>query len=299
MKMKPTILLTGATGFLGSSLLKSLMLNDYDVVVLKRSFSDVRRIEWALDRITYYDLDKVELYSIFEKHSFSMVLHCATDYGRKAVDSTQLVEANLILPLHLLQLTVKFNIRVFINTDTILDKRVSEYSLSKKQFVEWLKIYSDRCVCLNLALEHFYGPDDDQSKFLSYIVFQLLKQVKSIDLTAGEQKRDFIYIEDVVDAFLLIIKSLDSKKYGFSELQIGTGKTIHIKDLVERIAVLAQNNKTQLMFGALPYRKNEVMESIIDLTVIKQLGWQSKTSLLDGLKKTIDYEREKLKICDI
>ena len=89
---------------------------------------------------------------------------------------------------------VHFKVKYFLNTDTFLDRRINFYSLSKKQFLEWLKLYSKDLVCANLVLEHFYGPEDDASKFVSFVIQSLLKNVSSLDFTPGDQKRDFIFM---------------------------------------------------------------------------------------------------------
>jgi predicted glycosyltransferase involved in capsule biosynthesis len=80
------------------------------------------------------------------------------------------------MPLQLLELGKKTRVNCFINTDTILDKRVSYYSLSKNQFREWLELYAKEMICLNVALEHFYGPYDDNTKFVSIYHREHFKQ---------------------------------------------------------------------------------------------------------------------------
>lgn len=289
-----TILLTGATGFLGSNILKKFLSLDYELIILKRSFSNVWRIQECLSEVTSYNLDEMDLSQLFEKRKIDVVLHCATDYGRKTINPIELVQANLMLPLRLLHLSLEYNVKVFVNTDTILDKRVSQYSLSKKQFFEWLQLYSNKLVCINVALEHFYGPMDDDSKFLSFVVKQLLEGVPSIALTAGEQKRDFIYIDDVVSAFLTILPQVETKAFGFYEFQIGTGKTTRIKDVIEKAKLICGNEKSVLNFGALPYRYHEVMESSVDLQAISALGWKPTIELKDGLQRMIELEKKRL-----
>ena len=58
-------------------------------------------------------------------------------------------------------------------------------------------VFFENGLCINIGLEHFYGPNDDDSKFVSYIIHNLLNEVEKIDLTKGKQKRYFIYIDDV------------------------------------------------------------------------------------------------------
>jgi nucleoside-diphosphate-sugar epimerase len=289
-KIINTVLISGATGFLGSNLVKKLVENNYQVVILKRSFSNTIRIDNYIEKIKYYDIDKVELEKCFIENNIDAFIHCATDYGRKDIDPLQIIDANLVIPLKLVEIGLKNNCKIFLNTDTVLDKRISSYSLSKKQFLDWFKIYSDRSICINLVLEHFYGPFDDKSKFVSSIVDKLIKNVSQIDLTVGDQKRDFIYIDDVVDAFYIILSNLDKMKSGFYNYEIGAGELTTIKDVVNKIKELTGNKITNLNFGAIPYRPNEIMEPKMDIKPITKLGWKPKISLINGLTSTINSE---------
>ncbi|MDD2582489.1 MAG: NAD(P)-dependent oxidoreductase [Desulfuromonadaceae bacterium] len=286
------ILLTGATGYLGSNLLARLVEDGHKVTIIVRKSSSFQRIAPLLDQISIYTIGDSSLYELFRTNKIETVIHCATNYGRGNTDPSELLESNLTMPLQLLHAGCGAGARCFINTDTILDKGVSDYALSKSQFQEWLGRYAQRMVCVNVALEHFYGPHDDASKFVSYIVKQLLDGVESIDLTRGEQKRDFIYIDDIVSAFLLIIDSCASLKSGYIDYEVGTGVTITIRDFVELAKQITGNTHTQLNFGAIPYRKNEPMETIVNTEAIRALGWLHSTSLAEGLSKIVAQEQE-------
>lgn len=290
---KKVILLTGATGYLGSNILPRLIEGGYEVKVLKRSFSNTFRIDAYLDRITTYNVDKIDdCRQLFEENKIDTILHCATHYGRKDNGAIHVLEANLLLPLRLLELGREYGVRHFISTDTILDKRINSYSLSKKQFKEWLMSYKNDLVCINMALEHFYGAGDDDTKFVSYILRSLLRGVDSIDITKGEQKRDFVYIDDVVSAFMTVLNSIDKSNVenGFYSFEIGSGKAITIRELVEMMKKSVHNEKTILNFGALPYRENEVMECVADTSQMEKMGWKCKYSLEEGIAMTIQAE---------
>ena len=286
------ILLTGATGFLGSNLLARLVEDGHKVTILVRHSSSFKKIITLLNRVTVHTIGDCSLYDLFHANKIETIIHCATNYGRGKVDPSELLGANLIMPLQLLQTGCDAGVRCFINTDTILDKNVSDYALSKSQFREWLGRYSQRMACVNVSLEHFYGPHDDATKFVSYIVKQLLDGVESIDLTLGEQKRDFIYIDDIVSAFLLILNSYASLESGYLDYEVGTGETITIRAFVELVKQIAGNTRTQLNFGAIPYRANEAMETVVNTSAIHALGWNPCISLIDGLSKMIVQERE-------
>jgi nucleoside-diphosphate-sugar epimerase len=291
MKNK-TILLTGGTGYLGSNILKQLVSNGHDIILLKRSFSNTYRINEYMDKIIYYNIDQVPLETVFKENRINGILHCATNYGRRDSDPLNIIEANLLLPLRLIELGKKYHIDYFINTDTILDKRINYYSLSKKHFKDWLYAYRQNLVCINIALEHFYGPGDDDTKFVTYILHNLLKNVDKIDLTKGEQKRDFIFIDDTVDAFIKIIDYSENFLNGFYEFEVGSNKAITIREFVELAKFLTNNNHTILNFGAIPYRENEVMTCDTNTREIFKIGWTCNTSLEDGLKRTIENEKK-------
>jgi len=291
MEMK-IILLTGGTGYLGSKILKQLVDNGYNIILLKRSFSNPVRIKEYINKIISYDIDLVPLERIFSENTVDTIVHCATNYGRGENDPLHVIEANLLLPLKLLELGKKYHVKSFINTDTILDKRINYYSLSKKQFKDWLIVYKQDYTCINVLLEHFYGAGDDATKFVTYIIHNLLKNVDKIDLTKGEQRRDFIYIDDVVNAFEKIINSLDNFNQDFYEFEIGTNHPLSIKQFVELAKHLSGNKHTLLNFGALPYRENEVMNYNVNTSEISKLGWKCNSTVEEGLKKMIELEKQ-------
>lgn len=289
------ILMTGATGFLGSKLADRLVGEGKQVIILVRSSSSLTRIAHLTDRLTVYNLEKDRLEDIFKTVRIDTIIHCATNYGRGQTDPLAILEANLILPLRLLQLACLSGVRCFVNTDTILDKQVNHYALAKNQFREWLETFQTSLVCINVALEHFYGAGDDPTKFVSFIVRQLLKGAESIELTAGEQKRDFIHIDDVISAFQAILAGHAMERHGYHSYQVGTGETLPIRTFVEMVQRIAGADKVHLDFGALPYREHEVMETIVDTEKLRDLGWRPAIHLQDGLARMIAEEQEMMK----
>lgn len=280
-----TILLTGATGFLGSHILNRLLQADYKVVILKRSFSDTWRINSVLSKVKFYDLDKTPIETAFKEQKIDVVIHTATNYGRSNQLVSSIVDTNLMFSLKLLETAA------FFNTDTLLYKYLNHYSLSKKQFIEWLKYFSNKIRVVNLKLEHIYGPKDDDSKFVMWIINQMLSNVKSIDLTKGEQKRDFIYVDDVVEAYLLMLEKFSTFQ-AFSEFDIGTGNQIRLKEFILQIHKQISRLKpidTELNFGSIPYREGEFMEIQEDVEPLFNLGWKPKISIEDGIEKTLKY----------
>jgi CDP-paratose synthetase len=291
--MMPTILLTGATGFLGSHLLKAFLINGYKVVVLKRSNSNIWRIESHIKEVATYNVDIESIELPFKEHSIDIVIHSACDYGRNKKSISSLVDSNIVFGLKVLDASLKFNTSTFINTDTFLDKNLNFYSLSKRHFLEWLHINSNNIHVINLKIEHMYGEKDDTQKLVPWVLSQLKENTEEINLTKGDQERDFIYIDDVVSAYIIIIKNL-SKLKNFNQFEVGTGNLVTVKRFIKKIKenfeLINGDTNTKLNFGTIPYRKDEKMTINLDNSMLISMGWMPKVDIDKGLKKVInDY----------
>lgn len=300
-KSKMKVLLTGATGFLGSHILKRLIEKNIEIVVLKRSFSKDNRIVKYGSRYKVYDIDRISLQEIFEKESkIDAVIHCATNYGRKNDKVNEVFQSNVAFPLQLLELATIFKIDTFINTDTFFNTattlnkmdsvkgHMQNYILTKKQFLEWGKLFAEskKINFINLKLEHIYGEGDDNSKFTPFIINSCLNNVSKLDLTDGEQLRDFVYMDDVVSAYLTVLLTNRTLE-GYHEYEVGTGNAVKVKDFVNKAKQIARS-KTILNFGAIPHRDNEILYSQADISKLKELGWNPKYDLESGIKEYID-----------
>ncbi|MDP2090208.1 MAG: NAD-dependent epimerase/dehydratase family protein [Candidatus Gracilibacteria bacterium] len=287
-----TILITGGTGFLGSNIIRKILENNiYNIVLLKRSTSNTENIKLLLknESLKIYNIDQIDLNDIFKDNKIDIVFHTATCYGRNNEKITKIIESNLILPLKLLELCTEYRVSTFFNIDTTLPNGINYYVISKKQLLEYGKKFSDDTDLnfINIKLEHIFGPGDDESKFVGMIINKIKNNENYIDLTFGEQKRDFIYIDDVINMLLILINlNINININGFQEYEIGTGNTIEIKELVKKIKKILKS-KIQLNFGKIEYRKGEQMISFAKLNkVFKNYKFES---LDEGLIKTIKY----------
>lgn len=282
------LVLTGATGFLGSHLLEALLSKGYSVTILKRSTSDTWRIDHYLDQINSYDVDQVNVEEAFKREKVDAVIHTACSYGRHGQQAHEVIEANLLFGLRVLDAAISFNCGAFFNTDTLLPKYLNAYSLSKNQFTEWLRKRSDEIKAVNLKLEHMYGPGDDQTKFVPWLVSQLEQGVARVPLTKGTQERDFIYIDDVVSAYIVALENVCQFRR-YTEFDVGTGRLTSLRKFVEAIYSTHQDlnreTATQLGFGDIELREGEMMTVNVNNEALRALGWTPKISQAEGLKK--------------
>jgi nucleoside-diphosphate-sugar epimerase len=288
--LNETVLLTGGTGFLGSHLVRGLLQDGYEVIILKRSISDVWRINDIIGNIKTYDIDTDGIESVFKNQHIDIIIHTACCYGRNNESISSIVDTNVMMGLKLFEFADRFNTDTFFNTDTLLQKYLGFYSLSKKHFVEWLKQLTGKVQIINMKLEHMYGPKDDKAKFIPWVIDQLDQNQEQIKLTGGIQERDFIYVTDVVSAYMKVLKCRKNIER-FYEFQVGTGTPIAVRqfitELVTRYKQLHEENRTAIAFGAIPYREGEMMKVMVDTKPLQDIGWMPEISFNKGIEYII------------
>lgn len=291
------ILLTGASGFLGSALARHWLNAGHKVTLLLRPTSQLHRLR-GLDAL--FDIGccttDVEVDAFVRQVQPDVVVHTACAYGRQGETSLQLFDANLRLGLVILQaLQHAAQSVTFINTGSALEPEVSPYALSKHQFSQWGRMLATqsggKLRFVNVLLQHMYGPGDDASKFTTHVLHACHRNEPVLKLTAGQQARDFIYIDDVVSAYdtlLIQCHQLDA----VMDIEVGSGVAPTIRQFVETAHRLTTSS-TELLFGALPYRANEAMHCLANVERIKELGWLPAFDLETGLQQTIKLEFSK------
>lgn len=298
MQTQKRVLLTGATGFLGSRLALTLLNLGHEIIVLKRKGSDVQRIKSLMTRVVFYDVEDVDFATLFSAHGqIHAVIHTATCYGRAGEGASKIAEANIVLPLRILEAAALCKVGIFINTDTMLLKNLNDYALSKAQFQEWGKALSVRKKIrfVNVKLDHFFGPGDADSKFTTHVIKSCLANVPELDFTLGEQKRDFIYIDDAVAAYLKVFEHAILSNENFLEYEVGSGNSVSIKDFVALVKRVT-HSATRANFGRLSYRENEVMDCQVNIESLKAIGWKCRVDLALGIELTIRDLRKNFEI---
>lgn len=292
---KRSLLLTGATGFLGSHLAHAFLKSGYRVAILKRAQSNLSRLKHLLSDLQIFNIEDGLDTPFKVMGHLGAVVHAATCYGRKKERVSEIFESNTAFPLHLLETAKLFNTDAFLNTNTTLYKYLNAYSLSKHHFMEWAKSFAgdSKIKFFNINVEHIYGPGDDPTKFTTHVIRTCLSNAPHLELTSGDQQRDFVHVDDVVNAYVRLLGKAVEFNHGFFEFGVGTGKAVSIREFASMVQRLAESS-TQLIFGALAYRDQEVMYSQADITALQALGWSCEYDLEAGLKQAIKMERNSL-----
>lgn len=287
------VLITGVTGFLGSHLAKYLIETGHSVIGLKRRSSLTYKINLISDRMELFDIeDGLE----FLSSEIDAVIHTATCYGNKGEAVSEILSSNVIFPMTLMEKAKAKNINIFINASTFFCKAdgdygyLSQYIKSKKIFHDFAKSFGERneMKFINVSLEHMYGPGDADSKFITDVTKRFLRHQAVMDFTPGNQIRDFIHVDDVVFAFDRILHyAKNSVGENCADFEVGTGTATSIKDFVNMIHSLS-NSKTEMNFGALPYRSSEIMYSRANNeNLIVKTGWRSRVSMAEGIQSIL------------
>jgi nucleoside-diphosphate-sugar epimerase len=280
------VLVTGATGFVGGHVVRTLAAAGWQIHAVKRPTSDVSGLTGLATFHDVHDLPQ-DLFSCVQA-----VVHAATNYGRGEDPPSTLAADNTHFPLRLLERAVAAKVPRFINTDTCFTtdyKYLRPYTLSKKQFVQWGRILCDGSGTkfVNLVLQHPYGPGDRPTKFVPAMIRECLTSTGEIKLTPGEQRKDFVYVGDVAEAYRVVLETAADLPAGFSEFEVGSGAAIPIRQFVETVHKLTKS-RAKLNFGGLQYRDGEILFSQASIERLAALGWSPVTSLEDGLARTIE-----------
>jgi nucleoside-diphosphate-sugar epimerase len=288
------VLLTGAQGFVGSNVLIALSKAGHEIVAIKRSISNLPTLIKDLKGVIWINSDQ-NFYSTLESlGKFDVVVHLATNYGGKNKNWIDIELDNVVFPLKILQFSINNGCNIFINTDTFFSRseysyaHMEEYISTKKYFSSWGFLATTRnpeFIFINARLEHVYGPGDSKEKFTMWLLENLISNKKELKLTTCQQERDFIYIDDVVEAYLSILNNATSLK-GYFDIGIGTGISVPLKDFI-LTAKYITGSSTKLHFGALPQRKGEIMSSQADSKILNSFGWTSKINMVNGLESIV------------
>ena len=219
------------------------------------------------------------------------ILHAATDYGRQSGQVEKVMQANVALPLNLIDLAGE-SLKSFIAIDSYYNKQANvyrhlmDYCISKRVLIDWLSMREPSFSTSRIFVEHMYGPFDRPDKFVPSLLAKL-RANEDIQLTNGTQRRDFIYVSDVATGIINVLdRSLAADLGSISNYEIGSGSETSLRDFVLQSASVT-GSKSKLNFGAVPDRIGEIVESKADLTAMNRLNWQPTTSLSQGLELTL------------
>lgn len=169
---------------------------------------------------------------------------------------------------------------------------ISPYSVSKQSAEQYCRLFSEARGWPIVRVRPFnaYGPAQSPDRVIPEIIARGLQR-QPLRMTAGTQTREFNYVEDLVDGFLLLLTTpgIDGELFN-----LGCGDEVSMRELATRVLAL-MGDPIAPEFGALPERPTEIWRMYADSTKARErLGWAPRTSLDEGLARTIEWYRREL-----
>ena len=286
-------IITGASGFVGSHLAGSLVGRGWTVHVILRTDSNLSLIAGILDRITVHrhDGSMERLEEIVRKVTPDVVFHLASLFlaQHRQEDVEPLVQSNVLFGTQLLEAMVKCGVHRLVNTGTSWQhyenhdySPVNLYAATKQAFEDILRYYVEATPLQAISLKLFdtYGPGDPRPKLFT-LLRRVAEQGEQLEMSPGEQLVDLVYIDDIVDAFLLAAKRLLVDAIPCHEpYAVSSGAPVKLRELVE-IYGRVIGRTLPIRWGGRPYRPREVMVPWDTGSPIP--GWRPRIGLEEGI----------------
>ena len=238
-------------------------------------------------RVNYCDLLNAE----FRIRSFKPDILVST-IGRYLKGETaewEVMEANFEVPGRILQACVMAGTKRAIGIGTALPDDFNMYTFSKRLFTDLGRWYANqgRIEFINVRLEMFYGIGEPKERFLPWVIQKMIHN-EDIPLTCGIQKRDMIYIDDVVNNISPLLKA-NMPEY-FAEIPLGSGEAPSIREVIEYLYELT-GSSSRLLFGEVPMRIHEP-DTLADKEKMDKWGITVRYNWREGLKLLVRHELE-------
>lgn len=283
-------LVLGGNGFLGSKIVRELLEKSNTVFCTKRENSSLTRLEEKAQLVCWINTTQSDINELFQTNHIDCVINVACNYGRQSMLYGDVIEANIEFPLMILNKMAEYGSGRFLTIGTGLPDEFNMYSFSKKMFSEFGRFYYQKhnISFYNLKLEMFYGPDEPRNRFIPSVIESMLIG-KDVNTSIGTQKRDIIFVEDIVKAVFIV---LDAELEGYYEIPVGTGDAPTISELLDFIQ---EKTKTtaQIHKGAYPMRVDEP-DCVADTSFLKSLGEWNPTPWKEGIANMIEKMRERI-----
>jgi nucleoside-diphosphate-sugar epimerase len=308
-----SVLVTGGCGFIGSHLTRRLVAEGADVHALTSEVSSVfpRRLLDLRGSITLHEgnlMDRSAMDAVVRAAHPAYIFHLGayTHVGKSWQRVDETIQANIQGTVNLLQALAETGYERFVNTGTseiygdidvpfredAIVNPISPYSVSKYAAERFCRLFQRAYGWPIVLLRPFnaFGPAQSPDRVIPEVIVRALRK-EELGMTQGTQTREFNYVEDLAEGFLLAATTPGVEGEIFN---IGGGEEISMRDVATTILDM-MGNPIRPAFGALPERPTEIMRMFCDSTKARdRLGWSPKHGLREGLERTIQWYREEL-----
>jgi UDP-glucose 4-epimerase len=308
-----SVLVTGGTGFIGSHLVRRLLDEGAEVHVLTSTVSSVwpARLVGLRDRVSIQEgnlTDRSAVDVVVERVRPSVVFHLGayTHVGKSWQRVDECIQSNVQGTVNLLQALDGSGYRRCVSTGTSEIYGDIDVPFREESFVRPISPYSVSKYAAELYCRAFhqgrgwpivmvrpfnaYGPMQTPDRVVPEIILRALRR-NPLKMTEGRQTREFNYVDDLVEGFVLLATTREIEGEIFN---LGSGEEVSMRELASLILSL-MGDPIEPEFGALPERPTEIPRMYSDSTKARaRLGWKPAWSLEAGLRATIDWYRIEL-----
>ena len=297
----PQLLVIGGTGFIGHHLLKATKKECWNVTSV--SLNPPEENEYIKNvRYLHFDLTDLNLTNYFLNEDFDYVVNLGgyIDHQLFKDGGSVFIDSHFTALKNLLEVLPRKNLKKFIQIgssdeygnavapqkEEFRESPISPYSLAKVASTHLLEMLyrTENFPAVILRLFLTYGPGQDSKRFIPQIIRGCLLK-NPFPTSDGKQIRDFCYVEDTITA---IIKALKVSNINGEIFNIGSGKPITIRKIIEKVCSITKNGEP--LYGEIKSRPGENKALYADISKAKNnLHWEPKINIDTGLKKTIDW----------
>jgi UDP-glucose 4-epimerase len=307
-------LVTGGAGFIGSHIVERLFNEGHDVLAIDNLSSGSSRVAFLEGlgvELDTTDIRQERLARLVEEFKPDQIFHLAAqiDVRHSISDPIHDAKVNVIGLLRVLEGASAVGAKVLFASsggtiygdvlpeelpvsETAVGRPTSPYGITKRVAEDYLRFFSDLrgLSFVSLALSNVYGPRQDphgEAGVVAIFGLRLLTKDRCVVFGDGKQTRDFVYVDDVADAFISASEEGDAETFN-----IGTSVETSVEELYRELAEICDVSEEP---EYAPARPGELDRISLDFSkAASRLGWSPKTSLRKGLEKTVESLRQQL-----
>lgn len=304
--MREKVLITGASGFVGANLLRRMLSLNHNVSILLREESKLWRIEDLINDVDtrYIDLlDYEKLKTTVDEIKPDWIFHLAVNGAYSwQTDWAQIVNTNVLSTINLVEACSKNGFQCFVNTGSSSEYGFYDHAPREEEPVKPNSYYSVTKACATMACQYIaereglriptlrlysvYGPYEDPKRLMPTLIRKGLRG-ELPPLVDPSIARDYIYVDDVVDAYLKVV---GSKSYELGSIfNVGTAEQTSIEEIV-KIARAQLGIKCEPSWGSMENRNWDSSVWVSDnQKLVNKLDWKPNYGIEDGFSKFVEW----------
>lgn len=288
-------MITGATGFVGKTLVPYLVGKGYtDIALAVRNEVKAHRLFSQLPLLLINNKEEGWQKEV-EAYNPDVVLHLATKFtGRNDAQSAQeIIDCNITFGTLLLEALTRTDCKMFVNIGTFTEYLYGDgmyfannlYSASKTAFRPIIRFYQtqSKWKWVNVVVYTPYGRKNEQKKVIDFMA-DGLDAKQPVKFSEGKQVLDFIHVDDMADFFCALLAKVDAIKEAYTQFHLGTGKGYTLREVACAMEAIS-GKKINAIWGAYPYRPFDTLHAVAPIAKnIEILSWHPSITLVKGLQ---------------